>query len=358
MWTRLGPFFAAALAALACFALSATQALATHVQCGDVITQDTTLDSDLIDCPGDGLVIGADNITLDLNGHLIDGDGTRPADPCGIDVGVVNGEELLFGCPPPPAGHDGVTIENGVVHEFDSGVSLGAASHGAVRGMTMTHAGIDLLGGSADNLVTQNSVSDGGGISLREAGPDNRIEQNSAFDNRSVFTGAGIYISGSADGNRIERNLLAGNDVGLFASDAFGVTLIKDNAVLDNNVGIWLIESQNKRIEGNHVLRSNGTPDRFTPGGDGISVDDRGNEIVGNISSRNRGDGIEVTVHADNTVARNHANRNGDLGIEAVMGVSGSGNRAKHNGNPAQCVPDYLCSTTGKPWRIHTSGRL
>jgi hypothetical protein len=37
------------------------------------ITRDTTLDSDLLDCRGDGTVIGADNITLDLNGHAIAG---------------------------------------------------------------------------------------------------------------------------------------------------------------------------------------------------------------------------------------------------------------------------------------------
>ena len=59
---------AAIATATALLALSAGQAVASHVQCGDVITQDTTLDSDLIDCPGDGLVIVADNITLDLNG--------------------------------------------------------------------------------------------------------------------------------------------------------------------------------------------------------------------------------------------------------------------------------------------------
>ena len=350
MWTRLAPFFAAALAALAFFALSATQALATHVQCGDVITQDTTLDSDLLNCPGAGVVIGADNVTLDLNGHVIQGNGLGTLSSCEVDAGVANGAQ--FGCPPLLEGHDGVTINNGVVRDFRVGVSFDGASFGKVHGLTVADAlqGISLQGGARGNLVTRNSISrTQDAISLIEAGPDNRIEQNSAFDNRSVFTGAGIYIHGSADGNRIERNLLAGNDVGLFASDAFGVTLIKGNSVLDNDVGIWLIESQNKRIEGNHVLRSNGSPDRFTPGGDGISVDDRGNEIVGNISSLNRDDGIEVTVHADNTVARNHANRNGDLGIEAVVGVSGSGNRAKHNGNPAQCVPDYLCSTTGKP---------
>ena len=46
------------------------------MSCGDTITTDTTLDSDLVDCPTNRIVIGADNVTLDLNGHTIDGDGT------------------------------------------------------------------------------------------------------------------------------------------------------------------------------------------------------------------------------------------------------------------------------------------
>jgi hypothetical protein len=57
--------------------VGAGQSLARHVGCGDTITTDTTLESDLVDCPNNGIVIGADNITLDLNDHTIDGDGTR-----------------------------------------------------------------------------------------------------------------------------------------------------------------------------------------------------------------------------------------------------------------------------------------
>jgi hypothetical protein len=36
------------------------------------------LHNDLTNCTTDGLVIGADNITLDLNGHTIDGVQTGP----------------------------------------------------------------------------------------------------------------------------------------------------------------------------------------------------------------------------------------------------------------------------------------
>ena len=44
--------------------------------CGDTIYVDTVLKEDLLDCAGDGIVIGADNVTLDCAGHVIDGTGT------------------------------------------------------------------------------------------------------------------------------------------------------------------------------------------------------------------------------------------------------------------------------------------
>src|SRR2546425_4568987 len=100
---------------MALFALSGGQALASHVSCGDTITQDTKLNSDLVNCPGDGVVIGADNITLDLNGHTIDGD---VASTTGL--GVANGKCTSLGC---VQGYDGVTIEHGTVKEFGTGVA-------------------------------------------------------------------------------------------------------------------------------------------------------------------------------------------------------------------------------------------
>ena len=89
------------------------RAFASHVDCGDTIAADTTLDSDLENCPNNGVVIGAAGITLDLNGHRIDGDGT-PAAGCDpqvefCDVGVLN------------EGFNGVTVEHGSVREFELG---------------------------------------------------------------------------------------------------------------------------------------------------------------------------------------------------------------------------------------------
>jgi hypothetical protein len=55
--------------------VGAGQAFTRQMGCGDTITTDMTLDSDLVNCPNNGIVIGADNITLDLNGYTIAADG-------------------------------------------------------------------------------------------------------------------------------------------------------------------------------------------------------------------------------------------------------------------------------------------
>src|SRR3954447_25903757 len=99
----------------------------TQPACGAVITVDTKLAADLTGCPGDGIVIGADGITLDLNGHEIDGDAA--AGTTGPDVGIRS------------VGLDGVTIENGTVQGIDFGVLVRDAADDVVGGVVSTRNG-------------------------------------------------------------------------------------------------------------------------------------------------------------------------------------------------------------------------
>ncbi|MDP9419827.1 MAG: hypothetical protein M3P53_06730 [Actinomycetota bacterium] len=46
-------------------------ATADHVGCGAVITANVTLDADVGPCTGTGLIVGADNLTLNLGGHRV-----------------------------------------------------------------------------------------------------------------------------------------------------------------------------------------------------------------------------------------------------------------------------------------------
>src|SRR5687768_18405690 len=111
----------AVLTAVAIATVPAVSAEAATVTCGQVITTSITVDNDLTNCPGKGLVVGADNITIDLNGHTIDGDAPpgAPADPArdGIDV----------------RGHDGVTVRDGDITDFTDGVQLGSTAGAASR---------------------------------------------------------------------------------------------------------------------------------------------------------------------------------------------------------------------------------
>src|SRR6476646_12229377 len=89
---------------------------ASKVSCGDTIITDTTLHHNLTNCPNNGIIIGADNVTLDLNYHTIDGNG-KPAGGCDpqkdfCDTGIVN------------FGHDGVTVMHGSLRGFDAGVNV------------------------------------------------------------------------------------------------------------------------------------------------------------------------------------------------------------------------------------------
>ncbi len=109
-------------------ASSGSSALAANVKCGDTITADTTLHKDLVNCPNNGIIIGADNITLNLNGHTIDGDG-KPFAGCAqgeiCDNGVLD-----------PVGHDGLTVKHGSVREFLFGLAVGPTRNSRVLGLS------------------------------------------------------------------------------------------------------------------------------------------------------------------------------------------------------------------------------
>jgi hypothetical protein len=78
--------------------------VAREVGCGEILTMSVRVLNDLIDCGGYGLIVGANNITIDLDGHLIDG--------VGLDAGILNN------------GYDSVTITNGTITQFDYGILL------------------------------------------------------------------------------------------------------------------------------------------------------------------------------------------------------------------------------------------
>jgi parallel beta-helix repeat protein len=313
----------------AVLALTGGEASAAHVRCGDTITADTTLDSDLVDCPNNGIVIGADDITLDLNGHTVDGDGEL-VEPCPenefCDTGVAND------------GHDGVTVMHGSVGQFAVGVFVVNARHDRVLDISASQNrffGIG-LSDSARSTIRDSSAFRNGldthieGISM--FGSDhNRILHNSAGQNGDV----GLFMARS-DRNQIRENRMRGNREGGIGVEGDG-NVISRNRVFRGGGGILIsIFTDHGRAVGNVVRRNHVQG----AGASGISVDPGPKRtLISRNHVRGAGaDGINV-LSRSTKLTRNRAVRNGDLGIDAVQGViDGGGNRASGNGDARQCV--------------------
>jgi hypothetical protein len=91
MSTQIAFFRFAIAAAVLIVSLGTTPSIRAAVSCGEILSANTTLDSDLA-CVGDGLVIGADGMTLDCAGHAIRGGlayesvGVRVADNASVTI--------------------------------------------------------------------------------------------------------------------------------------------------------------------------------------------------------------------------------------------------------------------------------
>jgi parallel beta-helix repeat protein len=354
------------------FALGVGDASASHVSCGDEITADTTLDSDLANCPNNGVLIGADDITLDLNGHTIDGDGTEFAGCTKgaiCDTGVAND------------GHNGVTVRDGRVREFAVGVLVGGARENRVLKIVASrHAFFGVVvGGSARSVIRDSSLSrniapEGDGLGVfasdririvhnrirRNPGPgihlaesaENLIERNvfsrngpailieDANRNRvqrnGVRRGGGIIVA-PGNGNVIVRNRLS-RAVDSISVEGGSGNLVAGNVVANTpTVGIRLgfvhppIGGDHNVVRGN-VVRGGGD-DGFV-----VTAKDDHSVLKRNVARRNQRDGFDIASKSVK-LADNLAVRNGSVGIEAVAGVTdGGGNRAHGNGGSAQCI--------------------
>jgi parallel beta-helix repeat protein len=347
--------------------MAAASASAQPVACGQVITEDTTLESDLT-CPRtSGLVIGAPGVTLDLGGHTLTVDGGRSIQD---------------------RGYDDVTIRNGSVHfDNDAGIELSGVSGGRIQDISISgfrravfiidsdhirfervHIGDQRITiSNTDYSVFRDNTMNGGleaGVVI--AGTHNRIVDNTI---RISHEGVTLWLRGS-DHTLVSRNLIdSGRGPNLSLSDADDNRIVNNTMISTNPTfpgwGVWLTNSNRNAIVRNDVTGTEAGV-RVISGADntiarnratnGVSEDELHVEpdgflveaaATGTLLYRNLAVGWEddgIDVDAPGTLLRrNTAIGNADLGIEAIPRIIDLGrNRASGNGNPFQCL-NVLC---------------
>ena len=100
-----------------------TQPLAISPSCGQVITQNVVLTSNLNCADSDGLIVGASDIVVDLNGHTISGpdvdSDTKTSSKVGIMIPNMNN----------------VVVHDGTIEGFQAGILMTGSQNVEVKGV-------------------------------------------------------------------------------------------------------------------------------------------------------------------------------------------------------------------------------
>lgn len=263
----------------------------TDPGCGRTITTSVKLRSDVGPCIGDGLVVGADNIRLDLNGKRVFG---FPGPSGGTAAGIRLTDRT------------GVIVHSGTVSDFDAGIALYGGRRNVLTNLTIR----DNIG---PDTVFNTELGDG--IVMFDSA-ENRIQSNLVSRN-GVFDGIGVLGNGS-NGNLIVNNTVEGT-LGPSDHGPAGQGIII-NAFLD-------LPATGNPITRNdviaNVIRDNGSA--------GISnvnnVDStiRANLVEANGRRNESGNGIGIQygpfareTRTRNLVRDNTVRGNGEHGIEVV----------------------------------------
>ena len=281
------------------------------VTCGQEVTEDVTLEGDLVCTSGPALVIAADNITVDLGGFTISGKGADAVTAPGIVFRNVKG----------------CTLQKGTVAGFGAGIAINGGSNNVVQNVTV-----------ADNVgATDGDFGDG---IVVDDSSNNRIQGNNVAGNGPF---SGIALVGACRQNEISQNLVADNNLmagGGVSRQAMGIRV--EGPAADNNRIVGNTVTGNG-ADGIAVLSTCLNPDTGCAG----TPPNEGNVITGNMSHGNgtsgRGDGIHLPcVHqpvaaAHTAITDNVTNDNATNGIciDAVGGANPGPTENRMSGNIA-----------------------
>jgi parallel beta-helix repeat protein len=229
--------------------------------CGQVVTEDVTLTSDLNCSNGDGLIVGAGDITINLNGYSItSGNGAGSQDPTTTSDTETGSPDLTTDYD----GSSGILVANadnvaisglGEISGFSRGVTFLGSSGGMLTDVQLANNDIGaVVASSAGTEISRNTftnngiavVSDAsnGGVTafnqivanLREGilllgSSENVVAANNMYGNGAN----GIYLDPMSEGNNIDYNTVFGHETADLNNADGMPTNVNQNSFGDNN---------------------------------------------------------------------------------------------------------------------------
>jgi parallel beta-helix repeat protein len=189
----------------------------TILPCGSTITSDTTLTQDM-ECTGDGLIFGANSITLDCAGHTIKGDNS--GDDIGVNVSSYDNAVIkdcyisdfaLYGIY--FSGSDDSWAYNNTVDDPTCGINITNSDHVKIENSTVNNNTYGICAHNSLNLTVRNNTVYNNsfmGVYFKYTN-QSRIQGNTIRGNSTVMEYLyGIYLSNSnlteINENTIELN--------------------------------------------------------------------------------------------------------------------------------------------------------
>ena len=313
-----------------------------EVHCGQVITVSTKLASDVTGCLGEGIVIGASDIVLDLNGKTVQsGLILEPGEEDALTPGIRSARPnvVIRGCTPsdPDDPSSACLTPSGTVRGFGYGVLLGpGATHNVVERLTLfgnALAGVHLFDaddGRNGNTVRNNLIEANGeaGVSLFGGSEGSTVENNTFRQN-----GTSVLLN-DARANTVRNNDISGIIIDpLLDSDA-GIVLensSRHNTILNNDIrdtgdaGLRIHQgSHDNRVEGGVLVRN---------GDAGVIVEDSDRAYITGIVSHGQSDGGVVIGNSSSSFVIDNDLRYNPSGISAsdTNGLRVEGNDASHS---------------------------
>src|SRR5438477_930927 len=191
-------------------------------RCDMRVSESFTLANDLT-CEKDGMVIVADNVTVDLGGHTLTGPGMGPQtwplpqlDSVGVRVG----------------GHTGVVVRNGKTTGFSTGVYFVDETASTIENVTTERNRFGFYIHASNKNVVKNSDVEFNIYGLHLQNSDDNLLQGNLLARQTYNSpgGYGLYMYASARNRVIENTIDSNINWGIWFSEA------KENVVFHNNV--------------------------------------------------------------------------------------------------------------------------